>query len=101
MPPPANQELANTPTRPRDDTTMDLHLPNPSSNGPRCESENPENFEVHFKGIENKLRNVEVHFEGFENEFKIFSSEFSDFHMEYATTNIKQTWIPCRMHNSC
>ena len=56
MLPLADQELANTPTMPRDNTTMDL--PNPSSDGPRCELENPENFEVHFKGIENELRNV-------------------------------------------
>src|SRR5260370_31830126 len=85
MLPPADQELANTPTMPRDDTTMDL--PNPSSDGPRCEY--PENFKVHFKGIKNELSNVEFCFEKLENEFKIFSSEFSNFHMENTMTNIQ------------
>ena len=45
----ANSELVNTPNMPMDNTVTDG--PNQSDNTPRHASEEPQNFETHFKEL--------------------------------------------------
>ncbi len=69
----ANSELANALNMPVDDTMT--NGPNQLFNAPRCMSEEPQNFETHFKELD--------------NEFRASRSEFSEFHMDHASINIQ------------